>query len=276
MRVLLPLPEEPARIDAVRLAVETAALHGGQIRGLFPIDTAGIGRLEAGAPPGAIHVAEVAERHILERLRALGIEAMEEAGDWAAREKVPFTGEVKEGDPYEEIEKAAAGCDLLVTGIASRFLFGERDRPCELPLRLMKRQVIPVLLACSPYRAVSSVVIGCGGGPRTVRATEAMARLGLWKKDCRILLVAVDDSPEGGEARLAEPRQVLSDAGYPRWEERVVAGPKEESFPRLLAEEGADAAVLGGWGKRQWADFLGHSITGRLLETRGHHLFLFQ
>ena len=39
--------------------------------------------------------------------------------------------------------------------------------------------------------------------------------------------------------------------------------------------EGADVAVLGGWGERRWDDLLGRSITGRLLEEGRRHLFLY-
>ena len=48
---------------------------------------------------------------------------------------------------------------------------------------------------------------------RSERATGAMARLSLWKSGCRLILVAVDDSPEQGEARLSAPRRILADAG---------------------------------------------------------------
>src|SRR3990170_4377900 len=58
-------------------------------------------------------------------------------------------------------------------------------------------------------------------------------------------------------------------------EERVVSGTKVETFLAFCQEEGADAVVLGGWGKRRWNEFFGSSITGRLLDLKRFHMFLY-
>jgi nucleotide-binding universal stress UspA family protein len=274
VKILFPVSRNGHPEDALRLAIDTARSAGAEIRALFVVDVAGIRRSEAGAPPGAIHMAREAEERIIERETAGGVEAV--AGiDRACREAgVRFSGEVKEGDPRGVIEKAAAACDLLVAGMASRFHYYPED-PGRVALSLMKHKIIPVLLAVFPYRPVRAVAVGCGGGDRTARAVGAMARLGLWKTDARIVLLAVDESRRGGEARLAEPRQILLDAGYPPPEEVVVPGPKVEAACAFLEEREIDAAVLGGFGERRWDDLFGLSITGRLLEIGRYHLFLF-
>jgi nucleotide-binding universal stress UspA family protein len=274
MRILLPVSLDPSREDAGRLAADTARALRAEVLALFVVDTGGIRRSQAGAPPGAIHIAEMAEKEIAERLASEGEKEVAELFLVFQEAGVPCAGEVKAGDPREEIDKAAAGCDFLVTGLSSQYSFGSTDEPGKLVLSLMNEKVLPVLLAASPFRPVATVVIGCGGGPRTARAVGAMARFGLWRDGCRIVLLAVDDSQEKGRGRIAEPRRILADEGYSGWEEKVVPGPKADTFLAFCEEAGADAVVLGGWGEHRWHELFGLSITGRLVDSKRCHLFL--
>jgi nucleotide-binding universal stress UspA family protein len=102
-----------------------------------------------------------------------------------------------------------------------------------------------------------------------------MARLSLWKEAPRGILLAVDDAPEGGQGRIAAPRRILADAGYPAWEEKVLPGPRAPTVLSFCDSVAADAVVLGGWGEHRWDDLLGLSITGRLLEDGRRHLFIY-
>ncbi len=275
MRILLPVPPAGLPDDPLRLAIDTARSHGGEIHGLAVVDLGGIRRTESGAPPGAIYLARQAEKRLAEREAAEGAKALEQAAAVCRNAGVRIEGEVVAGDPRKEMEKAAASCDLLVAGIVSRFAYGQSDEPGKTVLSLVKGRAIPLLLSSSPYRLVATVVVGCGGGDRTARAVGAMARLALWKSGCRILLLTVAGSPEVGEANLAPPRRILAEAGYPAPEETVLPGSKTERFPAFCEEAGADAAVLGGWGEHQWDGFLGRSVTGRMLDLGRHHLFLY-
>jgi len=103
----------------------------------------------------------------------------------------------------------------------------------------------------------------------------AMARLSLWKAAPRGILLAVDDTPAGGEERIAEPRRILADAGYPAWEETILPGPRMETVLSFCESVGADAVVLGGWGEHRWDDLLGLSVTGHLLQDGCRTLFLY-
>lgn len=275
MKILFPASADPYCGDAMRLAEDTARTLRAEVRLLYVVDREGIRRAEAGAPPGAIHIARMAEEKIAERQSSEGAGTLEEFGRILKAADVPYTGEVKTGDPREEIAKASAGCDLLVAGISSQFCFAGGDEPGKLVLSLMNDQVIPVLLAASPYRPVKTVVVGCGGGYRAARAVGAMARFGLFRTGCRVILLAVDDSEQGGYERIAEPRRILEDAAYADREERVITGSKAEAFLAFCKEEGADAVVLGGWGKKRWHEFFGLSITGRLLDSKLYHMFLY-
>ena len=271
----MPVPPAGLSDDPLRLAIDTARSIGGEIHALAVVDLGGIRRTESGAPPGAIYLAQLAEKRLAGRESAECAKALERAAAACRDADVHFSGEVVAGDPRKEMGKAAASCDLLVSGIASRFAYGQSDEPGETVLSLMKTRAIPLLLSSSPYRPVATVAVGCGGGDRTARAVGALARLALWKSGCRILLLAVADSPEEGEAKLAPPRRILAEAGYPAPEETVLPGPKIERFPEFCEEKGADAAVLGGWGEHRWDDFLGYSVTGRMIALGRHHLFLY-
>ena len=91
----------------------------------------------------------------------------------------------------------------------------------------------------------------------------------------RILLpVSLDPSREDA-GRIAEPRRILADEGYSGWEEKVVPGPKADTFLAFCEEAGADAVVLGGWGEHRWHELFGLSITGRLVDSKRCHLFLY-
>jgi len=275
MKILVPVSMDSSREDAACLAIDTSRALRAEVRLLSVVDREGIRRAESGAPPGAIHIAQMAEKEIAERWEKEKSREVWELGRRCREAGVPYTGEVKTGDPLEEIEKASAGCDLLVSGLSSQYSFEGRDEPGNLVLSLMNERVIPLLLAASPYRPVKTVVIGCGGGLRTERAIGAMAHIGLWKNECRIILLAVDDSPEQGVEWHTEPRKIVTEAGYAGWEEKVVSGTKVETFLAFCEEEGADAVVLGGWGKHRWDEFFGLSITGRLLDLKRFHMFLY-
>lgn len=275
MTILYPVSLDPSRDDSFGLALEIARSLSAGIRILFVVDRDGIRRVEAGAPPGAIHMAREAEEEIVRRESSAGAEIVAGLCKRCTDAGVPFTADVKVGNPGDEIDKAAARCDLLIAGFGSQFFFNRQDTPGKQVITMMKVRIIPILLAASPYRPVQTVVVGCSGNVHAVRAVGAMARLGLWKGNCRLILLAVDDSPEGGEARLAEPRQILKDAGYPPWEEKIIPGPKWKTFQGFCEEVGADTVVLGGWGIHHWNEILGHSITANLLSTQLHHLFLY-
>jgi nucleotide-binding universal stress UspA family protein len=275
MNILLPVSLGASFPDAVGLAIDVAKMHDGKVRILSVVDEGEIRRVEEGARPGAIHLAQHAAEEVEKRLTEEGNALVREAEHRCDLAGVPAQGEIRVGEPEREFIGAAGGCDLLVAGVASHFAPGLEDSPGKLVLSMMREGGIPVLLACSPFRPVRTVVVGCGGGIRTERAVGAMTRLSLWKAGCRGILLAVDDKPEEGESRLSTPRQLLSDAGYPPWEERVIPGPRLEAFPAFCEAEKADVAVLGGWGEHWWSNLLGMSITGRLLEEGHRNVFLY-
>ncbi|NJD62067.1 MAG: hypothetical protein FIA93_05025 [Deltaproteobacteria bacterium] len=275
MKLLYPVSfEDPSGADLL-LAIDTARSHGGEIHGLALVDLEGIRRIESGAPPGAIYLARQAERRLADRDAAKASAALEKVAAACRAAGIAFHGKVAAGDPRREMEKACASCDLLVSSSVSRFAHDQADEPGEMVLSMMQSRSAPLLLSASIFRPVSTVVVGCGGGDRTSLAAGAMARLSLWKSGCRILLLAIADSPEAGEARLAPVRHILADAGYQAPEEKVLSGSKTDRFPTFCEEAGADAAVLGGWGEHRWNDLLSLSVTGRMLSLGLQHLFLY-
>jgi nucleotide-binding universal stress UspA family protein len=275
MKILLPVSRGDSFEDAMRLAIDTARAHGGQVRILGVVDAAEIRRIEAGARPGAIHLARHAADEVRKRMTSEGAAAVVEAARRFEAAGVPAKGEVREGELEREFVAAAGSSDLLVSAAASHFDPDQEDAPGRLVLAVMKEGGIPVLLSGAPYRPVRTVVVGCGGGTRTERAVGTMARLSLWKAVPRGILLAVDDAPAGGEERIAEPRRILADAGYPAWEEKVLPGPRVETVLTFCESVDADAVVLGGWGEHRWDDLLGLSVTGRLLEDGRRSLFLY-
>jgi nucleotide-binding universal stress UspA family protein len=275
VNILLPVSRGASFDDAVRLTVDTAKAHAGRVRVLSVVDAAEIRRIEAGARPGAIHLARHAADEVRKRLTAEGTDAVAGAVRRCEEAGVPAQGEVLEGELERELVAAAGVNDLLVSATASHFDPDLEDASGRLVLTVMREGGIPILLSGSAPRPVRTVVAGCGGGLRTERAVGAMARLSLWKEAPRGILLAVDDAPEGGQERIAVPRRILADAGYPAWEEMVLPGPPAATFLAFCDSVDADVVVLGGWGEHRWDDLLGLSVTGRLLEDGRRHLFLY-
>ena len=275
MNILLPVSRGASFDDAVRLAIDTAKAHAGRVRVLSVVDAAEIRRIEAGARPGAIHLARHAADEVRKRMTAEGTAAVAGAVRRCEEAGVPARGEVLEGELGRALVAAAGANDLLVSATASHFAPDLEDASGKLVLSVMREGGIPILLSGAPYRPVRTIVAGCGGGPRTERAVGAMARLSLWKEAPRGILLAVDDAPEGGRKRIAAPRRILADAGYPAWEEKVLPGPRVKTFLSFCDSVAADVVVLGGWGEHRWDDLLGLSVTGRLVDDGRRHLFLY-
>jgi len=275
LNILLPVSRGASFDDAVRLAIDTAKGHAGRIRVLSVVDAAEIRRIEAGARPGAIHLALHAADEVRKRMTAEGTAAVAGTVKRCEEAGIPAQGEVVEGELERALVAAAGSNDLLVSATESHFAPDLEDASGRLVLAVMREGGIPVLLSGAPYRHVRTIVAGCGGGSRTERAVGAMARLSLWKEAPRGILLAVDDAPEGGQERIAVPREILSYAGYPAWEEKVLSGPPASTFLSFCDSVEADVVVLGGWGEHRWDDLLGLSITGRLLEDGRRHLFIY-
>lgn len=275
MEILLPISRGASFEDAVLLAIDTAKAHGGRVRVLDVVDAAEIRRVEAGARPGAIHLARHAADEVRKRMTDEGMAAVVGTVRRFEAAGVPARGEVREGELERELVAAAGSSDLLVSAAASHFAPEQEDVPGRVVLAVMKEGGIPVLLSGAPYRPVRTVVAGCGGGTRSERAVGAMARLSLWKVAPRGILLAVDDDPAGGEERIAEPRRILADAGYPAWEEEILPGPRVETVLSFCESAEADVVVLGGWGEHRWDDLLGLSVTGHLLQDGRRSLFLY-
>jgi len=275
VNILLPVSLGASFDDAVRLAIDTAKAHAGRVRVLSVVDAAEIRRIEAGARPGAIHLARHAADEVRKRMTAEGTAAVVGAVRRCEEAGVPAQGDVLEGELERELVAAAGANDLLVSATASHFYPGLGDGSGQLVLTVMREGGIPVLLSGAPYRPVRTIVVGCGGGTRTERAVGAMTRLSLWKEAPRGILLAVDDDPEGGRRRIAAPRRILADAGYPVWEEKILPGPRVKTFLFVCDLFDADVVVLGGWGEHRWDDLLGLSVTGRLVDAGSRHLFLY-
>jgi nucleotide-binding universal stress UspA family protein len=275
MNILLPVSRGGMFELALGLAIDTAKAHAGKIHVLFVVDAAEIERIESGARPGAIHLALHAADEVRKRMTAEGTAEIAEAVRRIGEAGIPVRGEIREGEVGREIIAAAAANDLLVSAVASHFAPDREDASGELVLSVMREGGIPVLLSGSARRSARTVLGGCGGGIRTERAVGAMARLSLWREAPRGILLAVDDSPEGGRERIAAPRRILADAGYPAWEEKILPGPRAPTFLSFCDSVDADVVVLGGWGENRWGDLLGLSITGRLLDDGRRHLFIY-
>jgi nucleotide-binding universal stress UspA family protein len=275
VNLLLPVSRGASFDDAVRLAIDTAKAHAGRVHVLSVVDAAEMRRIEAGARPGAIHLARHAADEVRKRMTDEGTAAVVGAVRRCEEAGVPAQGEVLEGELERALVAAAGANDLLVSATASHFDPDLEDASGRLVLTVMREGGIPILLSGAPYLPVHTIVAGCGGGPRTERVVGAMARLSLWKAAPRGILLAVDDAPEGGQERIAAPRKILADAGYPPWEETVLPGPRAKTFLSFCDSVDADVVVLGGWGEHRWDDLLGLSVTGRLLEDGRRHLFLY-
>jgi nucleotide-binding universal stress UspA family protein len=275
MNILLPVSADPSFENARSLAIDVAKEHGAEIHAVYVIDRSEIRRIGGGGGLSGINMAQHAAEEFERRKLAEGTEVLLSIIQACAKAGVQAHGDIREGEPPEEFLASVGGCDLVVGAIDSHFDPAMEDRPGKTVLRMMKEGDVPVLLACTPYRPVRTVVIGCGGKNRTERAVGAMTKLSLWKSGVRGILLSVDDNPDHGASRQVAPRNLLADAGYVPWEARVIKGSRLESFSGFCEKEKSDLVVLGGWGEHRWDDLMGLSITGRLLSEGRRNLFLY-
>src|SRR5512141_3129238 len=103
MNLLLPVSLGASFDAAVRLAIDTAKARSGRIRVLSVVDAAEIRRIEAGARPGAIHLAMHAAEEVRKRMTAEGSAAVAGAVRRCEAAGVPARGEVLEGELEREL-----------------------------------------------------------------------------------------------------------------------------------------------------------------------------
>ena len=260
----------------MRLAIDTAKAHAGRIRVLSVVDAAEIradrgGRASRGDPPGAARGRRgpQADDGRGDGRRRRGGAAMRRGGH-------PRPGRGRGGGA-----RAGAGGG------------GRVERPARLgdgvPLRPRPRGRVGAARplgdagggdpgsALRRSRTVtcarSSPAAGAGPGPS--------ARWGRWPgSPCGRRPPGGSSSPwttpRKADRSGSPPRgEILADAGYPAWEEKVLPGPPAPTFLSFCDSVAADVVVLGGWGEHRWDDLLGLSITGRLLEDGRRHLFIY-
>src|SRR3990172_1756890 len=98
MEILLPVSRGSSFEDALRLAIDTAKAHGGRVRVMDVVDAAEIRRIEAGARPGAIHMARHAADEVRKRMTAEGTAAVAGAVRRCEEAGGPAQGKVLEGE----------------------------------------------------------------------------------------------------------------------------------------------------------------------------------
>src|SRR3990172_10287192 len=112
MEILLPVSRGSSFEDAVRLAIDTAKAHGGRVRVLNVVDAGEIRRIEAGARPGAIHLARHAADEVRKRMTDEGMAAVVGTVRRFEAAGVPSRGEGREGEPAREFVAAAGASGL--------------------------------------------------------------------------------------------------------------------------------------------------------------------
>src|SRR3972149_3485677 len=99
LEILPPVSRGSSFEDAVRLAIDTAKSHGGRGRVLNVVDAAEIRRIEAGARPGAIHLARHAADEVRKRMTDEGMAAVVGTVRRFEAAGVPARGEGRGGGP---------------------------------------------------------------------------------------------------------------------------------------------------------------------------------
>ncbi|MCL2103331.1 MAG: universal stress protein, partial [Syntrophorhabdaceae bacterium] len=244
MKILLPVSSDSSFKDALALAIDIAKARDAEILAAYVIDRDELRRIEGGGGFSAIHMAQRAAEEIERRKMTEASDIIRSITESCAQVGVKAQGNIRDGKPAEEFIALAGGCDMVVGAINSHFKPDKEDKPGKMILKIMRDGSTPVLLACSPYRPIHTVVIGCGGKVRTERVVRAMAKMSLWKTAGRGILLAVDDSQEAGEGRLSTSREILSEAGYDPWETRIISGRKHEVFSEYCEKQKADIVVL--------------------------------
>jgi nucleotide-binding universal stress UspA family protein len=171
----------------------------------------------------------------------------------------------RHGELVDTVVEFEAEADLLVVGKrgeAANFAVGHLGTNLE---RVLRASILPVLVASRAFKPIARFAIAYDGGPAALKMVEYAARTAsLDGLECQLLTVAADESV--GQATLAKPAKLLSDAGKAATI-KVLRGEPDAAIAAYVAAAGIDLLVMGAYGHGRLRNMIVGSTTTALLRS---------
>jgi nucleotide-binding universal stress UspA family protein len=171
----------------------------------------------------------------------------------------------RHGALVDTVVEFEAEADLLVVGKrgeAANFAVGHLGANLE---RVLRASILPVLVASRAFKPITRFAIAYDGGQASMKMVEYAAQTAsLEGLECQLLTVASDVA--SGQAMLARPAKLLSDAGKAATI-KVLQGEPETAIAGHVAEAGIDLLVMGAYGHGRLRNMIVGSTTTALLRS---------
>ncbi len=145
----------------VSYGCDLARVHGARLIGLAPVDKGDIDRAYHTPRPLGAGSADAEHYHkSLDEAREYADSALKTFEKICKQKKVEHKGVKVEGDPADEILKAASLNDMLVMSKRTRFTCGlSEDEFCDATMRVLGHAARPFLLVPPEHRKIKKVMI---------------------------------------------------------------------------------------------------------------------
>ncbi|HKJ32453.1 MAG TPA: universal stress protein [Balneolales bacterium] len=280
-RILVALDPDSDTPIATRYGIELAKKFGASLSGLAVIDTKHIATESGGGGIGTIYFSEMLERHLsskaietARRLTDIFEQAVEEA-------HVEHANWVESGVPFERIIEDMKYHDLLIIGRKPHFFYNKPEKKTKTLAQVVKRGVIPVLVAGEEYVDIKKVLIAHDRSDASASTMQRFAQLNPFGTDVEIDVVNVRRSESEHDRSESELRihlagTYLRSHGFSQVREiSLEEGPPDGRLLKHVSQNDIDLVVAGAHSISAIRRIAFGSTTSALLEDSPVPLFLY-
>lgn len=249
------------------MAIQLAKRHTLQLTALAVIDPAIVRPTEA-VPLGAAAYKE----HKDDLVKQQTLEAAQEEIDAFAQAceagGVPCTSMIREGSIHDEVPLAVQSCDLFLVGHGGEAEAGTEPREDITRLdSMLKYSARPCILVPTHREGVARITVAYDGSIQAARTLHDFANSGLWAGSAVDVVSIAEDTAAAGI--LAERGAAyLASHGFATTAQPMIG--RHDVGARIVEfveSSGADALVMGAYGKNRWREFVFGTVTRDVLRA---------
>ncbi len=270
--ILLALAEAPYDANAKNYAFWLARKEGSHVHALAVIDIAAFEVPVLGTPdgfmPSMVTPPLKENRSLMNDLRVLAKERLDQFASQCASRGIPSSTETKTGIPGEVISQTAVAHDIvLLSRTGYNRLAGIQETVDAVVAPVIRGSVRPVLVAGSEFREESdirNILVAFDGSAHAARALLVAAELAS-RPGVNCTLITVAQSEDTGQEVLAPAEAFLFHHGITPKRQIVVSSKPSDVVCGMVASGGADILIMGAYGHSPIREVLFGSTTERIL-----------
>ena len=260
---LVALKPQGANEALTDMAIQLATRQGLQLSALSVIDTAVVQPAEA-VPPGATVYKEHKDELLAEETLVAAQEQLDAFTSACSAAGVACTASLCEGTLHDQIPLAVQSCDMFLLGNGGEINSEQRADVARLD-SILRHSARPCLLVPDSHADVQRVAVAYDGSAQAARTLHDFANSGLWA-GCAVDIVSIAEDTDVAAGLAGRAAGYLSQHDFITQTHPLVAhrdvGLRIVSF---VGESGADALVIGAYGKTRWHEFFFGTITRDVL-----------